>query len=263
MSTKALLVGINAYDGAPLSGCVNDVMDMAHFIVDHCGFAPETVRLLTDGRATTKAILDRLAWLVTDLEAGDRILFHFSGHGAQVSARNDAGESDGLDEILVPVDLDWSDERMIRDDDLNRIFSRIPEGVSAVFVADCCHSGDVTRDLIPPHPLDPKVKRLPPPPDIAWRNRTAKVQVKPKPATLPNIALVSGCRSDQTSADAHFEGRANGALTYFLLQALRVGPTIPLSAIVPGVRDSLATAGFAQQPQIEGPEALIARAFLR
>ncbi|HEY3116002.1 MAG TPA: caspase family protein, partial [Chloroflexota bacterium] len=73
---RALLVGINAYPGAPLNGCVNDVTDMASFLVKPCGFAMGDIRLVTDSRATKTAIVDRLGWLLTGLQKGDRILFH-------------------------------------------------------------------------------------------------------------------------------------------------------------------------------------------
>ena len=35
---KALLVGINAYPGNELEGCVNDVMDMRDFLKSKCGY---------------------------------------------------------------------------------------------------------------------------------------------------------------------------------------------------------------------------------
>ncbi|MFH1476981.1 MAG: caspase family protein [Verrucomicrobiota bacterium] len=50
---RALLVGINAYPDAPLRGCVNDVTDMANFLVARRGFAQADIRLLSDRRATT------------------------------------------------------------------------------------------------------------------------------------------------------------------------------------------------------------------
>ena len=51
---RALLVGINAYPGAPLAGCLNDVTDMATFLTSKSGFAADSIRLLTDSRATTQ-----------------------------------------------------------------------------------------------------------------------------------------------------------------------------------------------------------------
>jgi hypothetical protein len=72
---RALLVGINAYPGQPLLGCVNDVNDVANFLVDRCGFDSSDVRLVVDDRATTNNIKERLAWLSKGTGIGDRILF--------------------------------------------------------------------------------------------------------------------------------------------------------------------------------------------
>ncbi|HEY5190527.1 MAG TPA: caspase family protein, partial [Candidatus Deferrimicrobium sp.] len=58
---KALLVGINRYPdpGNELKGCVNDVRQMADTLKSRYGFAGDgNMRILTDARATTKAILD-------------------------------------------------------------------------------------------------------------------------------------------------------------------------------------------------------------
>jgi hypothetical protein len=56
---RALLVGINSYPGAPLNGCVNDVTDMANFLVDNCNFTMSDIRLLTDARATMGSPINR------------------------------------------------------------------------------------------------------------------------------------------------------------------------------------------------------------
>lgn len=61
---RALLVGINAYPGNELRGCINDVTDMADHLVKSCGFKVEDIRLLVDERATTVGIRERLEWLV-------------------------------------------------------------------------------------------------------------------------------------------------------------------------------------------------------
>jgi uncharacterized caspase-like protein len=268
---RALLVGINAYPGAPLSGCVNDVSDMAHFLVDRCGFQSRDVRLLVDARATKTAIMERLQWLVRDVKAGDRLLFHYSGHGAQVATRDPhSGEVDGLDEVICPVDFDWTDPHLIRDKEFRQMFSSVPAGVEFVWVSDSCHSADLSRDLAPPPNLHvARPKRLPPPVDMHWRIKTALERgIKPRQlaatAVELNVALISGCRSDQTSADAYFNDRANGALTYYLLRALEAphGLRESLSELVPSVRSALHRAGYAQRPQLEGAQTLRDRGFL-
>jgi len=84
---KALLVGINKYPGNELNGCVNDVQEMAGFLTTKCNFAHGDIRLLTDARATTQSIRERLNWLLDGLKPGDRAFFQYSGHGAQVATR--------------------------------------------------------------------------------------------------------------------------------------------------------------------------------
>src|SRR5215813_3086299 len=127
---RALLVGINEYQGSPLAGCVNDVTSMAAVLSGRCGFAKDDIRLLVDSRATTEGIRERLQWLVKGVVPGDRILFHFSGHGIQTASRDRvSAEVDGLDEAICPVDFDWTDKHMIRDKEFAQIFAAVPPGV--------------------------------------------------------------------------------------------------------------------------------------
>ena len=102
---RGLLVGINAYPGNELQGCVNDVTDMAEFLVSHCGFNENDIRLLTDGRATTEAIMEHLKWLMSGAKSGDRVVFHYSGHGAQFPIRDQSGKVTRVDECICPVDF--------------------------------------------------------------------------------------------------------------------------------------------------------------
>lgn len=250
MADRILLVGINAYQRAPLYGCINDVTDMAAFLVKQFGVDPGGIRLLTDHRATTAAILERLNWLA-DAQPGDRCYFHFSGHGTQVATRDRQHEVDGLDEVICPIDFDWSDAHMIRDKQFHQIFSRIPSTVKFTWVSDSCHSGDLTRDLN-------ILRCMPIPADIAWRNEVAiqkgfTLTPISKSATINlNVGYISGCKTEQTSADARFNGRYNGALTYYLIRELEKAPTISLKEIVQNVDHRLVGDGYSQRPQAEG-----------
>lgn len=275
---KALLVGINRYPGNELNGCINDVEDMANFLTSKCNFAHGNIRMLTDGRATTQGIRERLNWLLSGLKAGDRVFFHYSGHGAQVATRNPEAEVDGLDEVICPVDFDWSNTHMIRDKEFNKLFATVPVGVEFVWVSDSCHSGDLSRDFTKPTSKSaselkghPKVKyrTMIPPADLDWRLRTAKKQniralTMNKAPDNYNVALISGCKSDQTSADAYIKGRYNGALTYYLLSELKKsnGLTENLTTIVKNVNKALKKAKYSQQPQLEGSPSIISKSFL-
>lgn len=252
---KALLVGINEYPGCPLFGCVNDVNNFAQHLVDRYKFQMDSIRLLCDARATTMEILTRLSWLV-DVKPGDQCLFYYSGHGAQVATRDKTHEIDGLDEVICPVDFDWTDGHLIRDKQFFQIFSRIPQGVKFNWVSDSCHSGDLTKDLLPQNPHVKIPKRMIPPADIAWRNRAAKSKGHAPRAIVGgklDVGYISGCRSDQTSADTVMGGKPCGALSYFLLESLKaLPPATTVVDLVKHINGDLAKNSYDQQPQAEG-----------
>jgi metacaspase-1 len=260
MANRALLAGINAYPGQPLNGCVNDVNDMARFLVGCCGFRSSEVRLVVDARATTAHLRERLEWLVAGARPGDRLFFHYSGHGARFPVRNAQGEVTAVHDTICPVDFDWSEAHALLDVNLQAIIDKVPEGTEFVYVSDSCNSGDLTRELRPFG-----IRAMIPPADIAWRLRTARdLSIEPSHLIHDRCALISGCRSDQTSADAVFGNRYNGALTYYLLQSLQQasGLGAPLTQLVPDVVQRLAKGGYDQVPQLRGPDAISQRAFL-
>jgi hypothetical protein len=299
---KALLVGINRYPdpGNELKGCVNDVRQMAETLKSRFGFPGDgNMRLLTDARATTKAILDGLAWLTAGASPGDSLVFHYSGHGSQVPDRNGDETTDRLDEILCPYDLDW--KRPLTDDDLAAACADVPKGVLLTVILDCCHSGTGLRDFALPGNLHDPVRptrpanpvhpgdAIPrgnfarpcgiPPSDAPDRHRFLPHPDTPHPApprprrparrfgvgvTRTNAVLIAACRDDQTSADAWIDGGYHGAHTYHLCRILGNGPRgLTYRALVSAAGAALSRAGFDQVPQLEGPaHRLVDPAFL-
>jgi hypothetical protein len=177
VSKRALLVGINQFISAisPLRGCVNDTVEMQYLLNTYFRYSDDEIRVLRDGEATTQGIRDGLAWLLSDYEGDgqDVRIFHFSSHGTQVDDQSGDEEWECLDEVIVPADHDW--DKPFRDDDLGQIFDTIPDGVRFTFIADCCHSGTIQRDL-----LDRDIAFLPryvtPPAEIV--DRIAKLREK-------------------------------------------------------------------------------------
>jgi hypothetical protein len=75
--------------------------------------------------------------------------------------------------------------------------------------------------------------------------------------------LISGCRADQTSADAWIKGSYNGALTYYVVDVLNSarGP-LTHRELHERVNAKLARAGYDQVPQLEGAKARLDAPFL-
>jgi hypothetical protein len=274
---KALLIGINRYKipGADLRGCVNDVNNLKAALLKHFSFQEKNIKILTDLKATKKAMQDGITGLVKGAKRGDVLLFHYSGHGSNVPDDN-GDEADSRDEILCPTDLDWKDP--MTDDWLRTAFDKVPAEVNLTVIMDCCHSGTNTRVLVSPDA--PIIERfLPCPLDLlaVESGRRLTGEVKGKRATLEKRAkrkkdvidvsipeiLITGCRDTQTSADAHIGGSYNGALTYSLVAAMEEkSGKLTYGELHSRTLRLLKDGGFDQVPQLEGRADNFARPFL-
>jgi metacaspase-1 len=268
VAKRALLIGVNKYQvpGADLRGCVNDVVNVKSVLQDFYGFRPRDIRLLTDGAATGKAMAAGVVGLLRGATSGDVLVLHFSGHGSNVPD-DDGDEADGRDEILCPTDLDW--KKPFTDDWLRRTFDRhLKPGISFTVIMDCCHSGTNTRAIQPP---DAKVvqRYLPSPWDLVaaesgralrGKVRTTLRKSRASSRTLSDIVnadlpevLITGCRDNQTSADAYIGGSFNGALTYSLMAAIRQSRgRLTYRELHERALKQLRKGRFDQVPQLEG-----------
>jgi len=258
MANKALLVGINKYKipGADLNGCVNDVTNMRDVLLKYFGFTTKEIRVLVDERATKKNVIERLKWLISKAKVGDRLLFHYSGHGSQIVDRDGDELKDKMDEIICPHDMDW-DGNFISDDDLQGFFGNISGGVNLEIILDSCHSGTGTREMQAignlPIALSFKPRFLPPPVDIACRaDEDMDIRSLLRSGNPLNHVLFAGCRDNQASADAYINGSFNGAFTYYLSKRLKeMQGNIKRGDLIKRVRASLGFNGFSQVPQLE------------
>lgn len=246
MIKKALLIGINQYDlpGNDLRGCVNDVNDMAGVLEGLYGFDAANINIVTDEHATKSNIITAITDFVATPDA--LLVLHYSGHGTQVAGANPGDP----DEALCPADmLDASG--VIRDKELASLFAKIPPTSRLIFISDSCHSGTVDRDL---SRLRPKFMHTPGQPDFIRKERAF---MRESIAIHSRHMLLSGCRDNQTSADAYIAGRNNGALTYALIQAIKSDPTRLWSDAHKDIKRWLQANGYSQVPQLSGDPALI------
>src|SRR3954471_11513314 len=128
---RALLVGINHYESAPLSGCIDDARRMERLLRRHDdgGVNFDTHLLTSDREVVTRARLrERIENLFADPAGG--ALLYFSGHGTE----NDLGGS------LVTSDATLYNEGVALGDVL-ALANRAAHITEVAIIIDSCHSG--------------------------------------------------------------------------------------------------------------------------
>lgn len=265
MKKKALIVGIN-YAGTSnaLKGCLNDAENMK-VLLESRGFTE--IKSVLEKEATTAGIKAGLEWLIIDAEPGDVIVFHYSGHGSQLPS---SSELDGFEEIICPIDLNWTD-KVITDNTLREIFDKVPNGVNTTLILDCCHSGtmlDQNESLdsmkeIKSFTSTKGSRYLKPPVKIKKQlaNRTL-VDWQTSKDVNATALLIAGCHANQTSADAFIDGKAQGAATASVIAATLANTTISYRNLTNEMVDYMINHKFKQVPELDGSESLYDQVFL-
>jgi hypothetical protein len=232
----AVLFGCNyANDrAAQLRGCINDVLNVEGYLKE-IGF--DRVDVFTDEKSpndtTAVGIMSHINELAVRSwrETLDIVWIHFSGHGCQVKDWN-GDEKDGMDECIVPSN--YKKAGIIRDDNLSKALCGFHPSTRIIAVFDCCHSGTIL-DL--PH---------------RYLSKTTKSTEATTNIPEAHVVLISGCRDDQTSADAFNVAnrmKFTGAMTSCLLQTLKETPT-DLFDLQNKLHVKLRAKNFTQVPQI-------------
>ena len=268
MAKHALCIGINNYPGTDmdLSGCVNDADDWAAELTSR-GYA---VQKLLDATATRAAMVDGIRRVLGDANAGDTVVITFSGHGTVLPDRNG---DEAFDQGLCPYDLMTAGALV--DDDIRQLIDGRKPGVQFVLLSDSCHSGSVTR--APDAAGPPRARFMPP---ARWLKGEALARYsqlqEDEEAEVKGIAasfrkkkegdlLISGCEDgkENYSYDASFNGRPNGAFTWFALDALKnLAEGASYEAWHAAIRKNLPSGNYPQAPQLVAGAATRKRAAL-
>lgn len=203
---RSLLIGIN-YTGTlnELSGCINDSENLSQFLVKNGFFVPSEVVMMNDKKTgdlypTNANIWKQFNSLVNfanqNIGKNVFIFVSYSGHGSSVVDKS-KDEVDGMDEVLCPIDFET--RGFITDDSIKTNFiNKLPANVKLIFLSDSCNSGTVL-DLKYNYTFD--------------KRNTCKVSGD-LVDTKCNACLISGCRDDQTSADAYIVDNSTHVLEY-------------------------------------------------
>lgn len=236
---KALLMGLN-YIGtnAELNGCINDVNNMKELLVDNFDFEEDAITILTDetkDKPDKKTIFKYVEAFVSSAKKGDILFFHYSGHGGQ-SVDYSGDELDGMDETLVP--LDYQKSGFITDDEFKkRLISKLPTGVKLTVILDCCHSGTG---------IDLRYKY-----NYNFRDNICDSDTCPKyKDTKCDVVMISGCRDEQTSADAYIESTYQGALSHTFIDTVKHNNTLTYQLLLEELNIRMIIKGYTQRPVI-------------
>lgn len=242
MTAHALLIGIN-YTGSKnaLHGCIRDAENVQDLLIDRMNIPEENIHMMTDESSSSLRpyadnIRTQIKWLVEKSKFSKYVMVHFSGHGTQTWDK-DSDETDRLDEILCALDYPRG---YLKDDEIfDTLVSKVQCPVFMLF--DCCHSGSAA---------DLKYK---------LRQEYNKNRFIPSGKDSENKyyqIMISGCRDDQTSADASFKDENNkftsqGAMTKSFLNSLvKLGPEPTLHKLLIEMRSFLQRKHFKQVPQL-------------
>jgi hypothetical protein len=177
-SVYALLVGIDAYDRAPLLGCVNDITHVRDFLAARLAGRGDEIKVLLNADATREAVVDGLRTHLTKAGEDDVAFFYYSGHGSRERTNPEFwfAESSGWNSTLVCADSRQPGRPVwdLADKELGVLLDAIAaRGPHVLAVLDSCHSGGGTRNVVleeaqatdlqfGPSPILTAVREMPP-----------------------------------------------------------------------------------------------------
>ena len=228
----ALLFGINDYMGNSndLRGCLNDINDVEKKLkAEFTGFE---IRKFKDSEVTTQRFISEVENV---LKSNAKVLYiHYSGHGTTI------GKCQALYLYNGPL----------LDDVICDLQNKTPDDKHVVCKFDSCFSGGMADRDLPGNPRYLKSRFYQMPGVPVSEKATKKIGR----GDVEKWIIFSGCGRDQTSADAEFDGRANGAFTVYDNRSYSFSDTY--QSEMKKLSKHLPSDMFDQAPELEGNKEL-------
>ncbi|MGK0222619.1 MAG: putative caspase-like protein, partial [Limisphaerales bacterium] len=141
----ALVIGVEHVDETKYrgwSGKLNCTSNDANAIAELAKEKGFSTTLLLTSDATTHGVKEGILHAASELESGDIFFMYYSGHGGSTNDKSADEAGDGKDETLCLYDA------QLLDDELYVLWPHFAAGVRVLVVADCCHSGSMTRNAV-------------------------------------------------------------------------------------------------------------------
>lgn len=237
---RALLVGIGKYDKV-LTGWneIHGNQDVALLLplLRKRGFTD--IITLTDRQATKAEIVKELKALASRCRPGDRVYFHFSGHGQPIRDDNhDEGVRKPYDESIIPYDACRDTRKMggkyegqfhLIDDELcpllDAIKRKLGNGGELFVAVDACYSRGIQKDETTE--IDPELLRYMRGTNHAFtpRGQSSYLERVPKPKRYTpgaKMTVVTACRENERNIEYRTDdGKFYGSLSFYISLLLK------------------------------------------
>ena len=213
--------------------------------------------------SATPARLPTYSNVVTELRAlaewagpGNQAAIYFVGHGGQqpAAAYHLNLETDGLDEVFFLADSDRDElkpgffKNALVDNEIGELLSEITKrGAQCWFVADCCHSGTLTRNS------EGTIRSM-----ISAGGSAGELSpaINANEASMQGLAAMFAAQPGESAIEFRRQNVAYGAFTYALVESIENAPR-PFSyrAALEQATQTLKRFRFKATPMIEGAAA--------
>ncbi|XP_076950480.1 metacaspase-1-like [Bidens hawaiensis] len=237
---KAVIVGISYKSSRDeLKGCINDAKCMKYLLLNKFRFPESSIIMLTEEERdpykipTKQNMRMALYWLVQGCQAGDSLVFHYSGHGSRQRNYN-GDEVDGYDKTLCP--LDHKTQGKIADDEINAtIVKPLPHGVKLHAIIDSCYSGTIL-DL-------PFLCRMNRSGQYVWEDHRPRSGAW-KGSNGGEVFCISACDDHEKSGDTSVLSKiaSTGVMTFGFIQAIERGHASTYGSLLGSMRNVINTA---------------------
>lgn len=266
----ALLIGVSDYPNLPrrlwLRAPGNDVALMREALLAQ-GNDPAGIHELTsrsgEGREPTRQnIVAAMQALRGRVQPGDRVVFYLAGHGSQQPQPARHGdsptESDGLDEVFLPADVQgWNGSgseavitNALLDDEIGEwIDALVDRGTRVWAVFDTCHAAGMSRG---PGQRGSRVRAVDPA-ELGMPTRAARAATPNEKAQLASVGrndgrvLAFAARAHEATGEEWLprglplgRNKLHGVFTFHVAQALRLADAPTLRGLEQSVRAAYA-----------------------
>ena len=232
----ALLVGINNYQNVTnLQGAITDIYLQKELLVHRFGFNPQDVLLVSDEsdiKPTREGILQAFEeHLIDRAKPGDTVVYHFSGHGSQVSEA-DSSLGNNLNSTFVPSDryIEQTGQQSTVSDITGKTLFLLMSAIETdnlTVVLDSCYSGGGKRGNLTVRSIEGGEDYLPSSLEREYQQKwLSELKLSPQELeqrrknSIAKGVVIASASENQIAAEAYLDGFVTGAFTYLMTQYL-------------------------------------------